>query len=70
MTTQFELWLNGCKMNKSIIYRLEGNGDTALYKTNEQYLYNNNYYYTTPIYHVWIKGEWIVATTIVAPIKS
>ena len=61
MATQFELWLNGCKMNNSIIHCLEGSGDTALYQTKEQYLYKYNYYYTTPIYHVWIKGEWIVA---------
>ena len=34
--TQFELWVKGCEDNKTILYCLEGSGDTALYKTQNE----------------------------------
>jgi hypothetical protein len=52
MITQFELWVSGCKINNSILHCLEGSGETGLYQTKTQYLQNNNYYYTSPVYHV------------------
>lgn len=27
---QFELWIKGCEANKTLVYCLEGSGDTAL----------------------------------------
>ena len=55
--TQLELWLKGCEINKTLVYCLEGSGDTALYKTQNEYWYKNNRFYTIPIYHVWKNGE-------------
>lgn len=52
MITQFELWVSGCKINNSILHCLRDNGETGLYQTKTQYLQNNNYYYTSPVYHV------------------
>lgn len=34
--TQFELWVKGCEDNKTILYCLEGSGNTALYKTQNE----------------------------------
>lgn len=59
----FNLWIKGCELNNTLIYLLEGNNDTALYKTTKTYEICNNYYNETPIYHVWICGKWIIATT-------
>ena len=30
----FELWIKGCEANKTLVYCLEGCGNTALYKIN------------------------------------
>lgn len=61
--TNFELWVRGCELNKTILYCLEGFGDTALYKLTSKHLVKNNYIWETPVYIVWIKGEQICATT-------
>lgn len=58
----FQDWVRGCELNKTILMRLEGEGDTALYKTQGEYEYKHNMYKTSPIYHVWIKGEWVLTT--------
>ena len=57
MITTYEAWVLGCEVNHTKVYRLEGEGDTGVYKTQEQYEYKNNYYSTTPLYHVWIRGK-------------
>lgn len=62
LSESFNLWLKGCEANNTIIWLLDGSGETALYKTQNQFLYKNNYYYSSPVYHVWINGERIVAT--------
>lgn len=59
----FDLWVKGCEINKTLLYRLEGNKDTALYKTISQHLVKHNFYYDTPVYHVWVKGKRLIATT-------
>lgn len=59
--TQFELWLKGCEINNTLLYCLDGKGDTGFYKTISTYEYNHNYYFDTPVYHVWIKGKFITA---------
>lgn len=61
--TQFELWIKGCEANKTILYCLEGSGDTALYKTQNEYWYKNNRFYTKPVYHVWKNGKRICCST-------
>lgn len=53
----FELWIKGCETNKTLVYCLEGCGNTALYKTQSQYWYGNNRFYTDPVYHVWKDGK-------------
>lgn len=54
---QFELWIKSCEINKTLVYCLEGSGDTALYKTQNEYWYKNNQFYTDPVYHVWKDGK-------------
>jgi len=54
---QFELWIKGCEANKTLMYCLEGSGDTAFYKTQNEYWYKNNRFYTNPVYHVWKDGK-------------
>ena len=56
----FELWVKGCEINHTKVYRLEGEGDTAVYKTQSDYKYKHNRYKTSPIYHVWIRGVCVV----------
>jgi len=34
----FELWIKGCEANKTLVYYLEGSGDTAFYKTQKRIL--------------------------------
>lgn len=57
-----ELWLKGCNMNGTEIWLLESANDTVLYETKNQYISKGNYYYDTPVYHVWQSDKWIVAT--------
>jgi len=45
----FDLWLKACQENGTTIFDL-GNG---LYKTQKDFEHSNNYYRTTPVYHVW-----------------
>lgn len=59
----FNLWIKGCKVNKTILFCLDGKGETGLYKTTSSHLVKNNYYYDSPVYHVWINGERLIATT-------
>ena len=47
--TNYDLWLKACRENKTLVYELE----PGLYKTQNEYLSHNNYYRTTPVYHVW-----------------
>lgn len=54
---QFDLWVKGCKQNKTILYCLEGEGDTGLYKLTKEYWHNNNRFYEEPVYIAWIDGK-------------
>ena len=47
--TNFDLWVKGCEENKTKVFELE----PGLYKTWNEYLSGNNYYRTSPVYHVW-----------------
>lgn len=57
MLTRFELWLSACKENNTLLFCIEGSGDTGIYETKTQYMQHWNYYYTSPVFHVWIKGK-------------
>lgn len=59
----FDLWINGCKINNTNIYLLKGEHDTALYKCCKSYVANHVIYQVTPVYIVWINGKQICATT-------
>lgn len=59
----FELWIKDCEANKVLVYCLEGSGDTALYKTQNEYWNRNNRFYTKPVYHVWKNGMRIYCGT-------
>lgn len=61
--SNFELWIRDCEINNTELWQLEGDGDTALYKTTKQYKYKYNFYYETPVFHVWIKGKCVTSTT-------
>jgi hypothetical protein len=63
VSEMFSLWLKGCEMNKTQIYRLEGNGDTAVYKCQKSYEHKHYYYYESPVYMVWIAGKIVLSTT-------
>lgn len=57
--SNFDLWVKGCELNGTNLYCLEGSGPTGLYKTQSWGLVKNDYYGGTPVYHVWINGEFI-----------
>lgn len=59
----FDLWINGCKINRTKVYPLMGKHDTALYKCWKSYMSNYKEYNETPVYIVWINGKQICATT-------
>lgn len=61
--TIFDYWVKGCELNNTDLWCLEGEGDTALYKTQNRYEANHNTMGTTPVFHVWIKGKCKCSTT-------
>lgn len=61
--SDFRLWVYSCRINNSMIYPLREDGEeTGLYQTKTKYEEKHNFYYTTPVYHVWVKGKSIVST--------
>ena len=63
MLSIFDCWVAGCELNKTDLWCLEGEGDTALYKTQSKHMVNNNSIGDTPVFHVWIKGKCKLSTT-------
>ena len=63
MLSIFECWVKGNELNKTDLWCLEGEGDTALYKTQTKHEVNHNYYGNIPVFHVWIKGKSECSTT-------
>ena len=62
--TDFDLWVNSCANDDSCqLWCLEGSGKTGMYQTKKRYLFSHNYFYTTPVYHVWIDGKCVVSIT-------
>lgn len=50
----FELWLNACEENNTMIFKLP---ETGLYETYGEHMVGNNVIRDTPVYHVWKKGK-------------
>ncbi len=64
MQSIFELWANSCADNGTELWELEsGDGETGLYLTKSKYLVNHDYFYDTPVYHVWENGKSLISTT-------
>lgn len=69
--TQFELWVKGCEINKTLVYPLHlmNRGEevhipeTGIYKLTNEYMSKGYRYYETPVYMVWWRGKQLVATT-------
>lgn len=60
----FDLWVDSCANDEDCrLWCLKGKGSTGLYQTKTRYLYKHNWYYNIPVYHVWINGKRILATT-------
>lgn len=57
MSEKFQLWMNGNKINKTIVYLLDGKDDHGIYKLTRRVLLKNNYYLSVPVFAVWIHGE-------------
>lgn len=57
--SNFELWIKDCEEKGTIVMRLEGRGDTALYKVTQQVEVRNFYYFTTPVYVGWVHGRMV-----------
>lgn len=56
----FDLWVNSCSSDSDCrLYCLEGRGETGLYQTKTRYMPKGewNYFYHSPVYHVWIEGK-------------
>lgn len=63
MGEQFELWVKGCEEFHTEVKRLEGESDTGLYVTVTPYELNGHTYQKAPVYHVWVEGKELTATT-------
>lgn len=61
--TQFELWVKACEEFHTEIKQLEGEKDTGLYSTLTPYELNGHTYYKAPVYHVWVEGKELIAST-------
>lgn len=62
MLSIFECWVKGNELNNTDLWCLEGEGDTALYKTQNRYDAHHNTMGTTPVFHVWINGKCVCST--------
>lgn len=63
ISEQFELWVKSCEEFHTEVKRLEGEADTAMYVTTTPYEQGGHTYYKAPVYHVWVDGKELVATT-------
>ena len=61
--TNFELWIKGCEENKTLIFLLEGKGENALYKLIKEIIVNNNVFYETSVFTVFIGGKQVYTST-------
>lgn len=60
----FRLWLEGCRMNQTEIFRIAGEADNAVYKMTRQYECKHRFYTVNPVvYAVWVHGKGRLFTT-------
>lgn len=58
--TTFECWINGNKINRSLLYKLEASDkhpETGVFKVLSEYTMNGYRYYRTPVFVVWWDGK-------------
>lgn len=61
--SQFELWVKGCEINKTVLYPVEGTKDNALYACWREYMGKDwREYRTNAMYIGWVSGKQVVAT--------
>ena len=70
----FQCWVGSCEENDIFLYPLQvsdSRPETGIYmafnnvhsnNTKKKFMQNWNYYYGSPVYHVWIDGKCISAT--------
>ena len=65
MKSIFELWVSSFAGTDTQLFKLQGADipETGLYQTRSVFEAKHNFYSDTPIYHVWVGGKWIRATT-------
>lgn len=65
MQSLYELWVESCADDGVLIYQLEQNErqETGLFQTKENFLVGGMEYFTSPVYHVWVDGKCLLATT-------
>ena len=65
MKSVFELWAESCVQTGISLYCMESSKipETGLYQTKSSYTQFHRTYYNSPVYHVWIEGKRVVATT-------
>lgn len=54
MSGLFRMWVNSFADPSTELWQLEGDGDTALYKSHRKG--------ASPVFHVWIDGEWVCSS--------
>lgn len=63
--SNYKLWLENLEESHVFIYVLEkgeNRPETGFFMTKKRYEYRGNFYFTTPIYHVWVDGKCIATT--------
>ena len=65
MQSLYELWVKSCADDGVLLYRLEWNGskETGLFQTMENLLVDGTGCFTSQVYHVWVDGKCLLATT-------
>ena len=65
MKSIFELWVSSFAGTDTQLFKLQGadTPETGLYQTRHSFEVKHNFYSDTPVYHVWVRGKWIRATT-------
>ena len=60
--SEYDLWLKGCDINHDTIFRLEGKGNTGLYKVGKAQMIEHREF-SQWVYSVWVRGEHIATLT-------
>lgn len=63
MPDAFALWTRDCERTEMELWPMEGRGDHGVYMTKKAYWSRNYRFFTTPMYHVWIRGKCVLTTS-------